>query len=386
MDIDTIKKLTFDITNGSYRCLSNSYHREVKVEFLCPKGHNFSMLWYNFKSHNKRCPVCYNESDRRGESQRFSLSYIKEQASILSDCVCISDIYKNARTKLSWLCTKNHRFEKTWNDFKESPRCSVCSGLKKKAIDEVKDIAEREGYKCISDTYKNAKTKLSWQCTKGHKFEMSWNCFQRGNRCSTCGRISAVEKMRGSNHPNWKGGVTEKSIPLYDTYAPQLEWCEEVRRNNGDPNILEVRCTYCGKWYVESVMHINKRIQALKSLTRGEGRLYCSNNCKKACPIYHKTPDTLMKEDAIRAGRLGWLELNREVQPELRQLVLERDGYKCIKCGSKGPLHCHHISPVTIDPLVSADIDNCLTLCDNCHRKVHKIPGCGYGEIKMEIC
>lgn len=74
-----------------------------------------------------------------------------------------------------------------------------------------------------------------------------------------------------------------------------------------------------------------------------------------------------MKEDAVRAGRIGrigWLELNREVQPELRKMVLKRDDYKCVKCDSKGPLHCHHILPVTTDSLVSADIDNCLTLCD----------------------
>jgi len=93
-----------------------------------------------------------------------------------------------------------------------------------------------------------------------------------------------------------------------------------------------------------------------------------------------------MKEDAIRAGRLSWLELNREVQPELRQLVLKRDGYQCVKCGSDGPLHCHHIFPELIEPLLSADIDNCMTLCIDCHKEVHKQDGCKYHQLRMEEC
>lgn len=93
-----------------------------------------------------------------------------------------------------------------------------------------------------------------------------------------------------------------------------------------------------------------------------------------------------MKNDAVRAGRLKWLELNREVQPELRQMVLKRDEYKCVKCGSTESLHCHHIIPVVIEPLESADIDNCITLCYNCHKEVHKLPGCRYNEIQIEEC
>ena len=54
---------------------------------------------------------------------------------------------------------------------------------------------------------------------------------------------------RGRRHPNWSGGYWEKGIPLYDTYAPQINWCEKVRRNPIDKNVLQVRCSYneCGK-------------------------------------------------------------------------------------------------------------------------------------------
>jgi 5-methylcytosine-specific restriction endonuclease McrA len=196
-------------------------------------------------------------------------------------------------------------------------------------------------------------------------------------------RESKRGKYVGENSYSWKGGYNSNGIPLYDTYAPQLEWCEEVRRNADDPNVLEVRCTYCDKWYIPKIWQVKNRIGSLKDSYNGENRFYCSENCKHACPIYNKKPETLIKEDAVRAGKMPWLELDREVQHELRQMVLERDGYVCQKCGSTENLHCHHILPVAVEPLLSADIDNCITLCADCHKAVHKLPGCGYNEISI---
>ena len=194
------------------------------------------------------------------------------------------------------------------------------------------------------------------------------------------------EHSKGKNNNLWKGGVTKKNLPLYDTYAQQIEWVDKVRRNIENANILEVKCAYCGKWFIPRRWDVLKRSQYLKGNWNGENLLYCSDGCKNSCPLYRKKPETLMREDAVRAGRLNWIELNREVQPQLRQMVLKRDRYKCVKCETTEELHCHHIYPVTIEPIESADIDNCITLCVECHKKVHKLPGCGYGELKTEIC
>jgi hypothetical protein len=184
-------------------------------------------------------------------------------------------------------------------------------------------------------------------------------------------------------------GYFKNNIPVYNTYAHQIDWCEKVRRNADDLNILEVQCTYCGRWYVPTINNVHHRAQFLKGSNRykGEHRLYCSEQCKQACPIYHKRPNDLMKEDAVRAGRLKWLEMNREVQPELRQMVLERDEYRCRKCGATDkPLHCHHILPVAVEPLLSADIDNCMTLCVDCHKEVHQKDGCKLNQLRIEVC
>jgi hypothetical protein len=185
------------------------------------------------------------------------------------------------------------------------------------------------------------------------------------------------------------GGYYSKNIPTYDTYASQLEWVEKVRRNKQDPNILEVQCFKCGKWYVPNLNNVGARIRHLinnKKYT-SESLFYCSDKCRNSCSVYYKSVNSIMKEDAVRAGRLSWLELEREVQPELRQMVLERDSYKCVKCDNNiEELQCHHIMPVNIEPLLSADIDNCITLCKDCHIKVHKQDGCRYGQLRIREC
>ena len=205
-------------------------------------------------------------------------------------------------------------------------------------------------------------------------------------------RLSKEHKEKISNSTigiskiTWKTEYYKNKIPLYDTYKNQLEWCEEIRSNKEDINILEVKCTYCGKWYIPTIGYVNRRIRAIYGKDENrEQRFYCSDGCKKACPIYGKQSITLMREDAIRAGRLNWLELNREVQPELRQMVLKRDDYTCQKCNNIKELYCHHILPVANNPIESADMDNCITLCKKCHKEVHKMEGCGYGQLRICI-
>ena len=194
----------------------------------------------------------------------------------------------------------------------------------------------------------------------------------------------SLNKLNSSNG-NWKGGY-DKTVALYNTYATQLEWCEEVRRNEQDPNMLEVKCFKCNEWYIPIRSQISNRLQYLKGNYRDEGRFYCSQECKDTCSIYHKSINTIMKEDAVRAGRLPWLELKREIQPELRQMVLERDNNECVKCGKTSDLQCHHIFPVNIEPLLSTDIDNCITLCVDCHKEAHTKDGCRYNQLHIEEC
>lgn len=304
--------------------------------------------------------------------------------------LCWDNVNKLILCKNGWLYNSEN---KHYYDVKKCKKCGIeyigrrnskyCS----KGCIRKNETHTEEARKLISIAHKDKKCsdetreKIS-KALKGRKLSSrEVEILKRDRR----GKGNPMYGKRGSKSPLWKGGYTEKNIPLYDTYAPQLEWVEEVRRNKEDSNVLEVKCTHCKEWFIPRMPLVYSRVQYLKGNYESEGRFYCSDKCRNICPLYHKSPEALMKEDAIRAGRMSWLELNREVQTELRQMVLECDGYACTKCGSTENLHCHHIMPVAVEPLLSADIDNCITLCEQCHREVHSQDGCRYGQLRQCI-
>ena len=184
--------------------------------------------------------------------------------------------------------------------------------------------------------------------------------------------------LKDENHHNWKGGYDKRGIPTFDKFSKHLQGVEIIRRNKEDFNILEVKCAYCGKWFIPSLSSVYERVRALKNIG-GESRLYCSKKCKKECPSFYKS----LYPKGFKPAT------SREVQPELRQMRFEVDNYTCQRCKKHQDqlvvgLHCHHIEGIRWEPLESADIDKVITLCKDCHIEVHKQEGCGYNDMQCK--
>ena len=246
---------------------------------------------------------------------------------------------------------------------------------------------ERESCKFCGESYLTVKYRPSDYCSHscslkgdnhpqyGKKFNAEWRR-----------KLSLAAKIRFSdntNNPNYKGGVEKSQLPLFETFAPQIDFADDVNfiYNSNNLKLLQVKCNYCGQWFTPTINNVRNRIACLNNTTTGrtygEGRFYCSNNCKKACPIFgqQRYPKDFKKATS------------REVQPELRQLVLKRDNYTCQygACGKtteNSELHCHHIEGINLNPIESADLDLCITLCKEHHKLVHKEKGCRYVDFR----
>lgn len=324
--------------------------------------------------------------NQRPKYKRWSIEEIKSTVVVVAfGYECISDIYINSKSKLEFLCDKNHEFKMKWGNFYSTgQRCPLCLDRKngrrsKWTIKKIRSTTEiiATNYKCISNKYKDISTKLDFICDKYHKFRTCWDSFHtKSSRCPIC-YIKRI-KEDTSVWTSYKGGVSRKGLPLYDTYAPQIDWCEEVKRDPEYPRFLNVRCTEssCRKWFMPTTNEIYHRIGSFDNKRKGESRFYCSKKCKQTCSIYNQK--LYPKGFKTRNGR------DSEVQAELRDMVLKRDGYICLKCGSKEDLIAHHIESLNCNPLMSADVDNCMTVCESCHDEIHKEEGCRYVDLRKD--
>lgn len=176
---------------------------------------------------------------------------------------------------------------------------------------------------------------------------------------------------------------SRKTKASYEFYKDKLT-IDESCRCAKDKISLEVKCKYCGKYFSPTKGQVRNRLQAiLGQVSNGsENNLYCSEKCKYICPIFnqYKYPKGHVSDSAWQS---------REVQAELRQMVFEIDEWECQRCGATtqdAELHCHHLTGVELNPIESADVDNCITLCEFHHNELHKRKGCTYNDFKRKAC
>jgi hypothetical protein len=82
---------------------------------------------------------------------------------------CLSQEYRNNKSKLIWQCQKGHIWEAIPINVRRGSWCPFCERVAKLTLSEMCELAVKSrGGKCLSNRYTNDKTKLKWQCEEGH--------------------------------------------------------------------------------------------------------------------------------------------------------------------------------------------------------------------------
>jgi len=410
------------VKRGSGKFCSRECHYKFKSETgteirICPQcGNKFKTISSSDKIHCsskcagltrrsgsiKICEVCKKEYYVRF-SKASVRKYCSRKCADIGRSNKVKLICKNCGIKFIGFpsqknrkfCSKKCRFEYTKG--KKHPRyverinksCEFC-GKKYKVLASQKDskycskecqqkgqIGKYVGEK--SPVYSRIK-KICPVCHKEFAVKSSQDKRCADNCCSReCTDKWTVlsGKLSDEKNPAWRGGYAKRDLAMYDTYAHRMVFVEPVRKSPIDKNILQVKCTYCGRWYSPKLSTVQNRIGYLEGTREDESRLYCSEPCKRSCPIYRQKRYPRGYRDAT----------SREVQAELRQMVLEIDNWECKKCEKtidEAELHCHHITGVEQNPIESADVDNCIILCKKCHKWAHTAKGCRYYDLRCE--
>ena len=144
-------------------------------------------------------------------SQEYKKNYLEELRAIARSHggECLSEAYIDRLSKLTFQCHKGHIWQTTATAIKHARAwCPICRYEKSRySLDDLHDIAAKHGGKCLATEYKLMRTKVEWQCAKGHVWKASGSQVRHGSWCKQCAdnrmRLT-IEQMHKLAHS--KGG------------------------------------------------------------------------------------------------------------------------------------------------------------------------------------
>lgn len=178
------KFLKFEFINGKYW-----------VDYICKCG-----------EHRKKQISSINKSDGCSNCLRSKFSFTHdyvEKFFIDHGCKLLSDTYKNAKTKLKYICSCGNESEIVFDSFKRGNRCKKCSGKRSNikislSHEFVESFFMSAGCKLL-ETYKSANKPMQYECVCGNVSKISYSNFRLGKRCKKC----FIERISGKNNYQW---------------------------------------------------------------------------------------------------------------------------------------------------------------------------------------
>ncbi|MEP7171323.1 MAG: hypothetical protein ABI855_18285, partial [Bacteroidota bacterium] len=101
---------------------------------------------------------------------------------------CLSREYIDQHSPLKWMCEKGHTWDSGYAIVRQGGWCVACTGNKtrKLTIEDAQQNALERGGKCLTGAYINALSPLKFQCSEGHQWVTSLKVVRKGSWCPQC--------------------------------------------------------------------------------------------------------------------------------------------------------------------------------------------------------
>lgn len=145
---------------------------------------------------------------------------------------CLSNEFIDRKTKVTFECKRGHRWELLPTTiFYDQTWCKKCKGLTALTLDDLKLWAIEKGGKCLTPKYLGRETKHRWECASGHQFSYSPRMVQRGAWCMECKTDKKQDHFLNLMR-NWAAKREGKCISTkYIDSVSVLEWeCKNGHR------------------------------------------------------------------------------------------------------------------------------------------------------------
>lgn len=266
------------------KCLSTKYiNIKSELEWQCSKGHIWKSAPNNVRNSGYWCRIC---------SSRPIISI--EDMHKLAESKggkCLSIKYINSHTPLKWQCKEGHQWEsKPLNVRNSGHWCHECSGVKKLTIKDIHQLAESRGGKCLSNEYQNINSIIKWECKEGHQWESKAHNVRYGNWCSTCSKkkkhtIDEIHKLA-----ELKGGKCLSNEYINTSTKLKFECSKKHIFNLRAGNLIQGQwCRTCGN-FESSIKRLTPFEYIKQTITERGFTLLSSEYKGKKFPLEIKCP------------------------------------------------------------------------------------------------
>lgn len=236
--------------NKGGKCLSEKYiHTDSKYKWECSNGHVFDKTFSSVRNNNW-CGEC-KEEDKLQEMNDF----VKEKHG--EGSCCLSNEYFYNETMYEWKCNKNHIFKMTWSSItrKRGSWCHNC--LYNTGIDVLQTFALNKGGKLISTEYNAILDSYEWECCKGHKFERKWQHVRKDDYwCKQCNDDVIFEEMKTYAIEHNGKLLSENYTQSGDVYKWTCENNHKWTRRWTNMKHEKSWCRKCNCWTLEDIKSV----------------------------------------------------------------------------------------------------------------------------------
>ena len=173
---NTLEDLIQYCEDKGYSIDVNDKDTHARYLITCPNGHKIRRTMTKFIEGN-HCKECSNP---KPNTERVRLQMAEHGLTLISE-------YVTQLTKLKFTCSAGHVDEKTYHQLKHDGfNCKFCMG-RKTLISDVRKEFELEDYILLSTGYVDQKTRLDYICPKNHRASVTYTDWKHaGARCPYC--------------------------------------------------------------------------------------------------------------------------------------------------------------------------------------------------------
>lgn len=186
------------------------------------------------------------------------------------------------------------------------------------------------------------------------------------------------QKRKFCSHKCSSDSTIGRKVILHENTLKAIENKKVLGLNNPDKkcncgNKKEIKSKLCLSCFKKSIERLKECIVCKKEFNPNH---IIIKTCSKECNKLYLKNKTKGENNPNWKGGIQTENNKQRSSDEYkfwRISVFERDNYKCQDCGViGGKLHAHHIKYFSLYPKLRTELNNGITLCEKCHRKIHR--------------